>query len=108
MIEIHHSADARLASEIAFDYDDDHHHHHRNMRAWMFGVKAFDPATELSHGLGATFNTAMQVGPKTVRSVVQIIEWEKNSLITLDSIEGFRNATRLTVDFRYQLPGGRG
>ena len=104
MIEIHHRADAPVASEIAFNYDDDH----RNVPAWMFGVTAFDPATELSHGLGATFNTAMQVGPKTVRSVVQIIEWEKNSLITLDSIEGFRNATRLTVDFRYQLPGGRG
>ena len=70
MIKIHHRADAPVASEIAFNYDDDH----RKVRAWMFGVTAFDPATELSHGMGATFNTAMQVGPKAVRSVVQIIE----------------------------------
>ncbi len=62
MIEIHHRADAPVASEIAFNYDDDH----RNVPAWMFGVTAFDPATELSHGMGDTYNTAMQVGPKAV------------------------------------------
>jgi len=70
MIKIHHRADAPVASEIAFNYDADH----RNVPAWTFGVTAFDPATELSHGLDAAFNTAMQVSPKAVRSVVQIIE----------------------------------
>ncbi len=114
MVQIHHSGVVSVASEIAFDYLDDYH----NVTNWMFGVTQFEPVSALDHGLKATFNTAMQVGPKSLRSVVEITEWQQNRLLTLESVSGFANSstwrfeplnndeTRLTVDFGYTVPGG--
>ena len=114
MVQIHHSGVVCVASEIAFDYLDDY----RNVTNWMFGVTQFEPVSDVTYGLGVQFATSMQVGPKSVRSVVEITEWQQNRLLTLESISGFKNSSswefeplnndeaRLTVDFGYTLPGG--
>ncbi|MHA4848259.1 SRPBCC family protein [Rhodococcus sp. MSC1_016] len=114
MIEIHHTAVAQAPLAACFAYLDDYTH----VPSWLFGITQFDPVGEPVRGLGAVYNAAMRVGPKTLGSVVEITAWEENALIQLDSIDGLtthsqwrfeavsEEATRLTVDFHYELPGG--
>ncbi|MDN5757133.1 MAG: SRPBCC family protein [Tomitella sp.] len=113
MITIRHSAVTRVPVEVAFEYLADY----RTVPGWLFGISTFEPNGGPDYGLGATYDAAMKIGPKTLRSVVKITEWERNRLITLDSTSGFRNKsswrfeadgdeTRLSVDFGYELPGG--
>ncbi|MBV6759717.1 SRPBCC family protein [Rhodococcus opacus] len=114
MIEIHHTAVAGAPVAGAFDYVDDYRH----VPSWMFGITKFDPIGEQDRGLGAVYDAAMKIGPKTLGSVVKVTGWERNSLIELESIGGLythsrwqfeavgETETRLTVDFRYDLPGG--
>lgn len=114
MVDIHHTAIAEVPVDVGFGYVDDY----RNVPKWMFGCNKFEPVGELDHGLGAVFDTAMQLGPTTLRSTVKIIEWELDKTIVLDSIKGFVNRSswrfaaldgdrsELTVDFHYELPGG--
>lgn len=114
MMHTHHSAVATVPIEVAFDFIGNY----RNVPTWVFGISRFDPTSTLDHGLGATFDAAMQVGFKTLHSILTITAWERNRLIALDSIDGFKNTstwcftatgiceTQLTVDFSYQLPSG--
>ncbi|MFC9553205.1 SRPBCC family protein [Rhodococcus sp. NPDC056960] len=114
MIEIHHSAIAGAPVEVAFDYVDDYHH----VPSWLFGITRFDPIGEPDRGLGAVYDAAMKIGPKTLGSVVKVTGWERNALIELESVDGLYTQsrwqfeavgaaeTRLTVDFLYDLPGG--
>ena len=90
----------------------------RNVPQWMFGVTRFEPTSDILSGLGATYEAKMQIGPKTLTSVVHVTEWVHNEKLTLESIEGLSNSstwsftdaadgrTRLDVVFRYSLPGG--
>ncbi|MDV6246648.1 SRPBCC family protein [Rhodococcus opacus] len=114
MIEIHHTALACAPVAAAFDYVDDYRH----VPSWMFGITKFDPIGDHDQGLGAVYDAAMKVGPKTLDSVVKVTGWERNSVIELESIDGLythsrwqfepagETETRMTVDFRYDLPGG--
>ncbi|MCZ4558659.1 SRPBCC family protein [Rhodococcus maanshanensis] len=114
MITIHHTVAAAVSLEVAFDYVDDYRH----VPDWMFGITRFEPRGVVTHGLGATFDTAMKVGPTALPSVVQVTAWEKNRLIGLDAVEGFVTTSRwqfhdagdqlttIEVDFGYELPGG--
>ncbi|MFC9553298.1 SRPBCC family protein [Rhodococcus sp. NPDC056960] len=114
MMHTHHSAVAIVPIDVAFDFIGNY----RNVPSWAFGIYRFDPTGTLDHGLGATFDAAMQVGFKTIHSILTVTAWERNRLIALDSIDGFRNTsiwrfsatgiceTQLTVDFSYQPPSG--
>lgn len=114
MIHVRHSAVAAVPVDVAFDYIDDY----RNVPTWMFGVSEFTPFGEFDQGLGATFDAAMQIGPSTLRSKLEVTEWEKNRIIKLSSLGGVSNSstwefaaiddskTELSVDFAYKLPGG--
>ncbi|TQC43346.1 SRPBCC family protein [Rhodococcus sp. WS4] len=114
MMHTHHTAVATVPIEVAFDFIGNY----RNVPTWVFGISRFDPTGTLDHGLGATFDAAMQVGFKTLHSILTITAWERNRLIALDSIDGFENTsiwcftatglceTQLTVDFSYELPSG--
>lgn len=114
MREINRSALAATSRDFAFAYLDDY----RNVPLWMFGVTRFEPTGAITSGLGATYDAAMQIGPKTLKSVVHVTEWIPNRTLTLESVEGLANSstwsledaedgrTRLTVAFRYALPGG--
>ena len=112
--EINRSAIASTSREAAFAYLDDY----RNVPKWMFGITRFEPRTEATSGLGATYDATMQIGPKALTSVVHVTEWFPDERLTLESVEGLSNSstwsladtpdgqTRLDVVFRYSLPGG--
>ncbi|MBY4127030.1 SRPBCC family protein [Rhodococcus fascians] len=111
---INHSALASTSREAAFAYLDDF----RNVPQWMFGITRFEPTSAITSGLGATYDATMQIGPKSLKSVVHVTEWVHNEQLTLESVEGLSNSstwsfedagdgrTRLVVVFRYSLPGG--
>ncbi|MGF7121780.1 SRPBCC family protein [Rhodococcus sp. TAF43] len=114
MIHVRHKAVAVVPVELAFAHIDDY----RNVPDWMFGITRFDPIGALDQGLGATYDATMQLGPKALKSTVEVTEWEQDRLITLSSVSGFGNRsswmftpvaddhTELSVDFGYELPGG--
>ncbi|TQF68719.1 SRPBCC family protein [Rhodococcus spelaei] len=114
MGQIHHRAIANVPVEQAFAYVDDY----RTVPKWMFGITKFAPVGTRTQGLGATYDAAMQIGPKSLGSRVRITEWEENVVIRLESVDGIANGstwrftphgadkTELTVDFDYSLGGG--
>ncbi|MDH6280101.1 SRPBCC family protein [Prescottella agglutinans] len=114
MIHVRHQAVAIVPVDLAFAHIDDY----RNVPDWMFGITRFDPIGNLDQGLGAQYDAAMQIGLKTMKSTVEITEWEQDRIITLSSVAGFGNRsswmfapvgddrTELSVDFGYELPGG--
>lgn len=114
MIHVRHTAVAAAPVGEVFTHIDDY----RNVPDWMFGVTRFDPVGDLARGLGARFDVAMQVGPKTLRAMVEVTEWERDRVITLSSVSGIGSCsswlfspvgddrTELSVDFGYELPGG--
>lgn len=116
MHEIKRSATMEISREAAFAYLDDY----RNVPDWMFGISTFEPRTDTTSGLGSVYAAAMQIGPKTLRSVVEVTDWVEGRSLTLTSVDGISNSstwtfadegagiTRLDVVFRYSLPGGIG
>ncbi len=114
MTTINHSATAQVRLSDAFAYVADY----RSVPDWFFGITRFHPQGALDYGLGATFDSEVKIGPKAIGSVVKITEFEQDRLITLESISGFKTAsrwafeeldgdrTRLSVEFSYFLPGG--
>ncbi len=111
---IEHSAVAEVLRTRAFAYVDDY----RTVSTWMFGIRSFQPVSDIVRGLGATYAAEMQIGPKTLRSTLRVTEWIENETLTLSSIEGFSTqstwsfsdadggGTRLDVEFAYKFPGG--
>lgn len=114
MIHVRHSAIATIPLEVAFAYVDDH----RTVPEWMFGVSRFEPVGTQVSGLGAVFDATMQIGPKNLGSRLEVVEWERDRVIVLSSVSGFRTSSswnftnlgdgrsQLDVDFGYELPGG--
>ena len=101
--------------DVAFAYVDDY----QSVPDWMFGVSSFvpvDPAK--TSGLGATFTTEMKLGPKALKSTVEVTEWVENERLLLTSIEGFdvttgwsfspsaNGGTTIDITFEYNFPGG--
>ncbi len=99
--------------DVAFAYTANY----RNVPDWLYGIQTFTPVGEQDYGKGAVFDGAMSLGV-TLRSQVEIDEFEEGKLIGMNSIKGFRNWSRWTfaaidpstskiaVDFFYELPGG--
>nr|WP_296773650.1 SRPBCC family protein [Rhodococcus sp. (in: high G+C Gram-positive bacteria)] len=114
MALIEHTAVAAVPRAHAFAYVDDY----RTVPKWMFGVNKFEPVGDISHGLGAVFAAEMQIGPKTLRSTLEVTEWIEDKSLTLASVDGISTTstwsfedesdgvTRLNVHFAYSLPGG--
>ncbi|NLG46711.1 SRPBCC family protein [Gordonia sp. (in: high G+C Gram-positive bacteria)] len=115
MGEVQHEAVINSAREKVFAYVDDY----RNVPDYMFGVGRFTPTTDVDHGLGSEFETAIKVGPKELTSTVRCTEWAEGEVIKLESVKGFGadsewrfadgdqpGTTLLTVRFGYTLPGG--
>ncbi|EON31777.1 polyketide cyclase/dehydrase [Gordonia terrae C-6] len=112
---VRHQARIDGPREKVFSYVDGY----QNVSEYLFGVTRFEPTTDQTSGLGATFAVSMEVGPKTLNSVVKCTEYVENELITLEAIEGFAanttwrfadadggSATDMDVEFTYTLPGG--
>ena len=114
MVDIHHEATCHAPRDVAFAYIDNY----RTATEWMFGLSEFTPAGDLDQGLGSTFHATFHVKPLKLHSTIEVTEWEEHTLIAFKSIKGFPNEsewrftsvgdaeTKITVLFRYQLPGG--
>ena len=114
MVDIHHDGGCDAPLDVAFAYIDDY----RNATDWMFGLAKFEPVGDKDQGLGAVFDGTFQVKPVKLHSTVEVTNWEQDSLIAFESIEGFRNwstweffaagpaTTKVRVTFSYELPGG--
>ena len=114
MTTIHHTASASVPLSTAFAHVADY----RTVPQWFFGIGKFVPQGEKDYGLGATYDSAVKIGPKEIGSVVRVTGFEEDRLITLTSIAGFKttsrwtfsaagdNGTELAVEFTYELPGG--
>ncbi|ALG85408.1 SRPBCC family protein [Gordonia phthalatica] len=115
MGEVRHEAVINSPREKVFAYVDDY----RNVPEYMFGVGRFTPTTDVDHGLGSIFETAIKIGPKELTSTVECTEWVEGEVIKLESVKGFGadtewrfadgdepGTTVLSVLFGYTLPGG--
>ncbi|GAB2674509.1 SRPBCC family protein [Nocardia goodfellowii] len=114
MGHVEHAAVANAPREYAFEYVDDY----RNVPRWMFGVKHFTPVGEQTSGVGAVFDTAINLGPMTLHVRGDVIEWEENSVIALRAVKGIEGRMRwhfetlgadtakISVVCDYQVPGG--
>ncbi|MBT2270681.1 SRPBCC family protein [Rhodococcus qingshengii] len=83
----------------------------------MFGVTSFRPVGDLVQGVGARFEAEMTLGPKVLQSTIEVVEWEQDKVITVESVGGggsvsswrfdaaSRHETRLSVEFNYMLAG---
>ncbi|MBY6540126.1 SRPBCC family protein [Rhodococcus sp. BP-349] len=91
---------------------------YENVPDWMFGVTSFVPVGPVSRGTGDRFDAEMKLGPKSLHSTVDIVEWVDGSVIALSSVKGFETSSRWVVtpvddghcvadvEFRYEFPGG--
>jgi uncharacterized membrane protein len=115
MARVRHGAIIKAPREEVFAYVNDH----LNVPDFMYGVGRFEPTTEQVEGLGATFETAVKIGPKELKSQVECVAWEKDALIRMEATSGFRSntewvfgegdepgTTRLDAILEYTLPGG--
>src|SRR5580700_7859695 len=114
MVDIHHEGTSEAPLHVTFAYLDDY----RNATQWMFGLTSFEPSGATAQGLGAVFEGIFSVKPVKLHSTIEVIGWEPDALIAFRSVKGFPNestwrfsavgptTTRVTVDFRYTLPGG--
>lgn len=110
---VRHSSEVKATRERAFAYVNDHRH----VPDWMFGVKKFEPVSETTYGLGATFDVVMNVGPKALKATLEVTEFVENEIVRLESINGFSAATvwrfadsgagtAVEAELSYDLPGG--
>lgn len=114
MTTINHTASAAVPVETAFAHVADY----RTVPQWFFGISRFVPQGPPDYGLGATYDSAVKIGPKEISSVVRVTEFDEGRLIIMTSISGFKttsrwrfsavdeNTTELAVEFTYELPGG--
>lgn len=110
---VRHTSEVSAPRDRAFAYVNDHEH----VPDWMFGVKRFEPVSEVTYGLGSSFNVVMNVGPKALSATVEVTEFVENELVRLESVKGLAaatlwrfddtdNGTNVSVEFSYELPGG--
>ncbi|AEF39623.1 SRPBCC family protein [Hoyosella subflava] len=92
---VHIETDGYVERSVAqvFAYATDY----RRMPEWVFGITTVEPVGEPDHGPGASFQGAVDLGPKTLSSTAQITGWEQDRLVTLESVSGFPFAVTLTL-----------
>ncbi|MFT4086115.1 MAG: SRPBCC family protein [Gordonia sp. (in: high G+C Gram-positive bacteria)] len=115
MTQIRHHVTANGSIEDAFDLVNDY----RMIPKWMFGITSFTPITDVTRGLGATFESAMKIGPKSLKSTMEVVEYVEGEVVCLKAVRGVDVTTRwafsesdeegkirVDVDFDYSLGGG--
>lgn len=110
---VRHSSEVSASRQRAFAYVNDHEH----VPEWMFGVKKFEPVSDVTYGLGSKFNIVINVGPKSISATVEVTEFVEDEVIRLETIKGLTAATvwrfedtdkgtAVSAEVTYQLPGG--
>ncbi|OHU55730.1 hypothetical protein BKG83_16055 [Mycobacteroides chelonae] len=90
----------------------------RRMTEWVFGITRVESVGQPEQGLGAVYEGAVDLGPKTLSSTAKVTRWEQDQLITVDSVAGFNfnatvrlkpdgvSRTRLDFELNYAHSGG--
>lgn len=110
---VRHSSEVSASRQRAFAYVNDH----ERVPEWMFGVKKFEPVSDVTYGLGSKFDVIMNLGPKAISATVEVTEFVEDEIIRLQTIKGISAATvwrfedtakgtAVSVEATYQLPGG--
>lgn len=114
MTEVKIIADCDASAESAYTYVNDY----RNLPNFITEIGAFMPLTEQVEGVGATFDAAIQLGPITLHSTLEIVRHEPGYAIGVKSVKGFeiestflfhdKGARSCTIDaiVEYRVPGG--
>ena len=98
---------------VVFGYVDDW----SNTTKYMEGLTTWEPAGEVTHGLGSTFDAALQVGPTSIDSVLEITTWEQDRSLGWEPRKGIKqsgtwtfepdgDATTVTITVDLTFPGG--
>ncbi|MFN2581845.1 MAG: SRPBCC family protein [Candidatus Dormibacteria bacterium] len=99
--------------ETVFAYVDDY----RNTTKYMKDLVKWEPTSDVTHGKGAKFESAMKAGPSTLNSAIDITTWTENRTIGWRSISGFKQTgkwsfkprgdqTDATFEMEYEFGGG--
>lgn len=87
-----------------------------NTTEWFYGVTKFAPKTELTRGLGSTYDVVLNIG-MPVKAVVECVEFVENDYFLMRSTSGpshesrwafteENGGTHMYGEFSYTLPGG--
>ncbi|MFG1793566.1 SRPBCC family protein [Nocardia sp. NPDC049149] len=114
MGHVEHSATCKAPVGFVFGYVEDY----RNVPDWMFGVRHFTPVGEQTSGIGSVFDTALHLGPTTLKLRADTVEWVDGERVTMRAIKGIEGTirwdfapvgaetTKVTATADYRVPGG--
>ncbi len=114
MVDVHIVETCDVPAATAFDYVEDY----RNTIKFLHGLTKYEAVGAQDRGLGAVYEGTMKLGPLSLTSRVQVVEWERDTLLASRSISGIDSsfqyrftpvdAQRCQVDLtiRFAVPGG--
>ncbi|MFI9505331.1 SRPBCC family protein [Nocardia sp. NPDC052566] len=114
MGHVSYRAEGKAPVEFAFEYVADY----RNLPRWVSVVKHYTPVGEQTRGVGAVFDSAVNLGPITLHLRGEVIEWEDNAVLALRALKGIEGVVRWTFEgidehrskvevvVDYTVPGG--
>lgn len=106
-------ATCRAPRQHVFDYVADY----RNTHDWLYGIKEFEPLTELTRGVGARFDAIAHVGV-AIKTTVECDAFIEGELFSTRSVKGFQldtgwrftdlgtDGTKVVGEFTYEMAGG--
>lgn len=114
MADVRFSTECDAPADVTFDYVADH----RNVTEYWHGMTSYVPVGAQDTGMGAVFDAVSKLGPSSLRSQIQIVEYEPASRLVFRSVSGTRSTTeydfapigagRCRIDFmiEFDLPDG--
>lgn len=114
MTEVRFVATCNAPLDVTFEYLDNY----RNVTEYWHGMASYRPVGALDHGPGSIYEAVSKIGPSTLKSTIETVEWEHNVRIAYKSVAGMDSSTTFdfaavdashsTVEFRieFRLPGG--
>ena len=112
MGHVNHVATVAAPVEFAFAYLSNY----RNAPDWMWGLTRLTALTEVTHGVGAVFDTDVRLGSAPL--LIEAVEWVDNQVVSFKAIRGLEGTAtwrfepagakrcRITTDVEYRV--GRG
>lgn len=70
---------------------------YRQMPSWVFGLDRMTPVGTQTHGVGAVYEGAVDLGPVVLRSTAEITEWVEDQRISVQSRAGFTFAASVVL-----------
>lgn len=114
MSHVNHVTIVRVPVGFAFNYLAEY----RNMPDWAFGVRECTQVGDQASGVGATFDSAIHLGPVVIKVRGEICDCQEDALVAMRAIKGLDgeaswalvpiddNTTQITLDIAYTVPGG--